>query len=392
MIAVIQRVAHVAFAVLIALSLGCGGDSPSTPSVAASPDATPGPTPTPPASASPRVQSLVIGTAPFDPVGYVVGETIEARVLFSEPVVVSGAPHLVIEIGEHSRQALWNANASFGPYVAFRYRVTLEDRDDDGISIGATALDAKDGAIQSTNGVDADLGLAEHAIADDGKHLVLGTPPERACGGERAVALRATPTVVDEWTGSPFLVNMVSNFPGSVPEDYLESELDAIGRLAAQIEEQLGYRILERGALIDVPAGAPEGWDRDFDRYWRTNPLPRERGQILAIYLADDNEAWEGAGSPMSAHPCCGTTSYNRRFFRAPHWTVWTGANSPDGEAIVHEVFHLLGFKHSFDQQELIGVEMSRGGLDRPWTSGSETYYATWTDIDNLRCIFPEGG
>ena len=392
MIAVVQRVAHMAFAVVIALGLGCGGDSPSTPNAAAGPGATPAPTPSPPAPASPRVQSLVITTAPFDPRGYVVGEIIEARVLFSEAVVVSGSPRLAIGIGEHLRQALWDEDASLGPYLAFRYRVTLEDRDEDGISVAAAALAVQDGEIKGTNGVEADLDIAGHAIADDGDHLVLGAPPERVCGDERSVALRATPTVVDEWTGAPSPVNMVRNFPDFVPDGYLESELDAIGRLADQIEEQLGYRILERGALIDVPAGTPAGWDRDFDRYWRTNPLPRERGQILAIYLDDDNEAWEGEGSPMSAHPCCGTTSYNRRFFRAPHWTGWTGANSPDGEAIVHEVFHLLGFKHSFDQQELIGVEMSRGGLDRPWTLGAETYYASWTDIDNLRCIFPQGG
>ena len=55
-------------------------------------------------------------------------------------------------------------------------------------------------------------------------------------------------------------------------------------------------------------------------------------------------------------------------------------------------VFHLLSFKHYFDQHELIGVQMSPGGLDRPWVTGSPIYYATRTDIENLRCIFPEGG
>ena len=198
--------------------------------------------------------------------------------------------------------------------------------------------------------------------------------------------------VVSEWDGTPLTVNMVRNFPEAVAEAYLQGELDAIGRLADQIQAQLGYRILERGDLIDVPAGAPNGWDQDFDSYWLNDLLPRRQRQILGFYLNDDNDAWDGAGSPMSAHPCCGTTSYNRRFFRPPHWTEWTGANSPDGEAIVHEVFHLLGFKHYFDQHELIGVQMSPGGLDRPWVTGSEIYYATWTDIENLRCIFPEGG
>ena len=62
-----------------------------------------------------------------------------------------------------------------------------------------------------------------------------------------------------------------------------------------------------------------------------------------------------------------------------------------DGEVIVHESFHLLGFKHSFDQFELVGVEMSRGALDQPWRTGSQIYYATRGDVDNLRCIFPDG-
>ena len=81
---------------------------------------------------------------------------------------------------------------------------------------------------------------------------------------------------------------------------------------------------------------------------------------------------------------------------------MWTGEDpccqgdanqyTREGEALTHEVFHLLGFKHYFDQHELIGVQMSPGGLDRPWETGSQIYYATWTDIENLRCIFPEGG
>ena len=373
---------------LLCHGVGCGSDTSSTPATSPAPAASPPSAPPP----VPTVRGLAITTAPFDPRGYAVGETIGVRVTFSEAVTVSESPRLRLGIGEDARDARWDEEASGGAFVAFRYVVTLDDRDDDGVSIGADALHVGDGAIRSADGVEADVNIGDHAIADDGHHPVLGAPPERACGQERSTALRATPTVVQEWDGTPIPVHMVRNFPELVPKDYLQSELDAIGRLADQIERQLGYRVLERGELIDVPAGAPEGWDQDFDRYWRTNPLPREQGQILAIYLNDDNDSWDGAGSPMSAHPCCGTTSYNQRFFRPPHWTEWTDANSPDGEAIVHEVFHLLGFKHYFDQHELIGVQMSPGGLDRPWVTGSQIYYATWTDIDNLRCIFPEGG
>lgn len=375
---------------LLCLGVGCGGDSSSTPTTSPGPTASPPTSPAPPPA--PGVRALTITTAPFDPRGYAVGETIGIQITFSEAVTVSGSPRLKLGIGGDVRDAAWDEEASEGAFVVFRYVVTLEDRDGDGISISADALDARDGTIEGANGLEADLDLGDHVVADDGNQLVLGAPPQQACADERELALTHNRAVVSEWDGTPLTVNMIRNFPEVVAEAYLQSELDAIGRLADQIEAQLGYRILERGDLIDVPAGAPDGWDQDFDSYWLNDLLPRRQRQILGFYLNDDNDAWDGAGSPMSAHSCCGTTSYNRRFFRPPHWTEWTGANSPDGEAIVHEVFHLLGFKHYFDQHELIGVQMSPGGLDRPWVTGSETYYATWTDIENLRCIFPEGG
>ena len=203
--------------------------------------------------------------------------------------------------------------------------------------------------------------------------------------------------VVREWDGSPFRVDIVRNFPQFVSDADLQQLLDPVGRLADQIEKQLGYRIVEMGTLIEVPSGAPAGWDQEYDRFSQSSRL-RVPGQILVSYMNDDNpQDWDGrGGSIMSAHPCCGTISYNKRAM-GPWWTgddpcCQGNANGRAGEVIVHELFHLLGFKHAFDQFELVGVEMSRGGLDRPWETRSQTYKATWSDVDNLRCIFPEGG
>ena len=326
------------------------------------------------------------------------GETIGVRVTFSEAMTVSGSPLLKLGIGDDVRDAAWDEDGTDGASLVFRYAVTLEDRDEDGLSIGADALDPSDGTIQNGNGVDADLNIGDHAIADDGNHLVLGTPPEQACTDQRELALTHTPIVVSAWDGRPFRVDIVRNFPDFVTDADLEQLLAPIGRLADQIEAQLGYRIVEMGDLIEVPAGTPEGWDQDYERYWRNRLLVSDPGQLLAFYLNDDNEAWGGEGSMMSAHNCCGTTSYNKRALGL----AWTGddpccqgdANqyTREGETIVHEVFHLLGFKHYFDQHELVGVQMSPGALDRPWETGSLIFYATWTDIENLRCIFPEGG
>lgn len=387
--------AVVALIPLLSAALGCGGDSGSAPSSAPSPSEPPAP-PTPPPA--PSVRSLAITTAPFDRRGYVVGETIGVQITFSDPVEVSGTPLLKLGIGEEVVNAGWDEDASGGASVAFRYVVTLEDGDEDGISIGADALDAGDGAIQNPSGVEADLDLGDHAIADDGGQRVLGAPPERGCADERSLALTHTPSVVSQWDGSPFQVDIVRNFPDFVTEADLQHLLAPVGRLADQIEAQLGYRIVAMGNLIEVPARAPAGWDQNYERYWRNRLLVSESGRILAFYLNDDNDAWSGGGSMMSAHPCCGTLSYNKRALGL----AWTGddpccqgdANqyTREGETIIHELFHLLGFKHYFDQHELVGVQMSPGGLDRPWTRGSPIFHATWTDIDNLRCIFPEGG
>ena len=231
--------------------------------------------------------------------------------------------------------------------------------------------------------------------------LVEPTVDMEECADERRLALShdahfGNHGVVREWDGTPFRVDMVRNFPEFVTADDLQQLLDPIGRLADQIEMQLGYQIVEMGEIIEVPAGAPPGWDEEFGRFAQSYRL-RARGQILVFYMNDDNpQAWDDrGGSVMNAHPCCGTISYNKRAM-GPWWTnddpcCQGNANGRDGEVIVHELFHLLGFKHSFDQSDLIGVEMSRGGLDQPWRTESPLYHATREDVDNLRRIFPEG-
>ena len=371
----------------------CGG--PSTPGGAAAPASS---ALARPPGLSPTIQRLVVTTSPFDARGYVVGEAIGIQVTFSEPVMVSGSPLLKLGLGAQLVEAGWDEEASDGTLVAFRYVVTLADRDEDGISIGADALDVDDGTIQSGIGVDANLDIGDHAIADDADHPVLGSPPDWVCDGQRRLALGhdaqwTKSGLVSQWDGTPFRVDMIRNFPDFVTDADLWRLLVPVGRLADQIESQLGYRIVEMGDLVEVPNGAEPGWDQDFRRYFRERRLIAEPGQILAFYLNDNDDSWDGEGSPMSAHPCCGTISYNKRSLGP----MWTGddlccPSTHEDEAIVHEVFHLLGFKHAVDQEHLVGVRMSRGALDLPWESGASAFYAAWTDIENLRCIFPEGG
>ena len=80
-----------------ALCAACGGDSPSTPG--GSPAA---PSPPPPPS-PPQVAAVSVLTAPFDPIGYVVGDTIRVQVTFNENVSVSGHPTLALTICQETR-------------------------------------------------------------------------------------------------------------------------------------------------------------------------------------------------------------------------------------------------------------------------------------------------
>ena len=195
---------------------------------------------------------------------------------------------------------------------------------------------------------------------------------------------------------------MIRNFPEFVSDEDLRDQLAPIGRLADQTEKQIGYRVVEMGGVIDTPQSTAPNWNMDFERYWRNDSdnslLPRERGQILVFYMDDDNPLrWDDlGGSPHSAHVCCGTISYNKRTM-GPWWygedRACTGkfaANGRYGETIVHEVFHILGFRHPDDEPPERGVPMCEGPLYRPWTVESKIHYASSRDIDKLRRVFPK--
>ena len=226
----------------------------------------------------------------------------------------------------------------------------------------------------------------------------------RVCTNERELALKAAPPVVGEWDGTPIRVNMIRNFPDFVTDDDLWELLRPVDELARHIEQQLGYRVVEMGEIIDVAAGAAPGFDQNFTYYWKndgpTNKLlPRERGQILVFFMDDYSAPWGGSelGSPMSAHRCCGTITYNKRV-AGPWWTnegsCCNGINSANGrygEVLVHEIFHILGFQHPEDDSNTKGeaVRMHWGPLHAPWRASSTVHYAAREDIDLLRCIFP---
>ncbi|MXW70022.1 MAG: hypothetical protein F4Z74_01040 [Acidobacteria bacterium] len=360
-----------------------------------------------------------VWTRPSDAGGYAVGERIWVVLRSSESTTVEGSPRLAIEIGEHVRLA------DFSPWVEddfpperpswlqrFEYRVALDDADADGISIEADALDFSEGAFLNDAGVEVEVEIRAVGPARDapdpvdpgqplGTQQVLGAPEPRICTDERERALRfhperGGPVVVKEWDGTPIRVDLIHNFPDSVTEADVADLLDAVGLLADKIEDQLGYRILEEGDVIPVPEGMRPGWNEDGTEFWNTCPLPRERGQIQGFFM-DHIVDWHPT-SDGQAHPPCGDYAYNRPFV-----TYWPCRGCEDERTpdpynhyvdglTHHEIFHLLGFIHTEDDERIA----RREGVPMTWTlrasQGPGAEAVLWQDIDALRCIFPEGG
>lgn len=211
-------------------------------------------------------------------------------------------------------------------------------------------------------------------------------PPPRQCTDERTLAVRQSEFVL-EWDGTPLRVDMIDNFPDYVTEDAVAALLGAVGLLADKIEDQLGYRIVEMGEVVPVPEGVPPNWNKDPRDYRRNCWLPRDKGQIYGFYL---DGVYGSAGA--QAHPRCGAFTYLRRGVErrldtaTGEWPCTEPKCSPD-KSTMHELFHVLGYRH-IDDDPNEGVSMSRALDDATGAPGAQA--VTWSDIDALRCIFPE--
>jgi len=210
-------------------------------------------------------------------------------------------------------------------------------------------------------------------------------PEPRVCTDELERARAYIDSILPrEWDGTPFRFDLFDHFPEIAGADYLDGQLEEVRGLAERIEEQIGYPIIEAGSVIPVRANLPQGWNGPPPIDLGTCDQWREPGQALGIHLTGRPYGHQGQG-PMWAAPGCALVGY------------WVGDGLPSTEyrqqyartAIVHEIFHLFGFKHS-DNRELpepVGVFMSRQ-LTGGNTSG--TLYPTFNDMDALRCVFAE--
>ena len=145
--------------------------------------------------APPRVSNIFLTSRPGRDDTYARGETIEVGVEFNRTVAVTGTPRVALTIGARTRHAAYSG--SWGEYADFSYVVQEDDRDEDGISIPANALELNGGTITAADGMtEADL---THASAGpdrdtkvDGSRAV--TPPQ-----VRAIYYDSSPTRGDTY-------------------------------------------------------------------------------------------------------------------------------------------------------------------------------------------------
>jgi hypothetical protein len=106
---------------------------------------------------------LVDGVAPTitsvtgpDAGTYIVGQTLDFTVVFSEAVAVTGTPRLQLTIGSTTRYADL-PDPSTGSTLTFRYTVQSGDLDTDGIAFVSTSIDLNGGTITDVPGNNAVL-------------------------------------------------------------------------------------------------------------------------------------------------------------------------------------------------------------------------------------------
>jgi ELWxxDGT repeat protein len=88
---------------------------------------------------------------------YIVGQTLDFTVVFSEAVAVTGTPRLVLTIGSTTRYADYDPSSSSSANLVFRYPVQSGDLDPDGIAFAFTSIDLNGGTITDVPGNNAVL-------------------------------------------------------------------------------------------------------------------------------------------------------------------------------------------------------------------------------------------
>ena len=121
---------------------------------------------------APGIESVAITSDPASDDAYLIDETIEVTVTFSEDIATDGTPTLDLMVGTDSRAAAC-AQGSAGTQLTCSYTVVANDFDANGISVDADVLK---GTITDLVGNEATL--THEALEDDPAHKVYAAAPE----------------------------------------------------------------------------------------------------------------------------------------------------------------------------------------------------------------------
>ena len=125
----------------------------------------------------PRVRDISFISSPARGDTYELGETVEVLVEFDGAVQATGDPLVALTIGKRTRHAALSGWSSHALY--FDYTVQAGDRDEDGISIPANALNLDGGTITAADGT-TEAVLTHEAVTPEAAGKVNGsdvTPP-----------------------------------------------------------------------------------------------------------------------------------------------------------------------------------------------------------------------
>ena len=164
----------------------------------------------------PLVTGTAVTSSPAANGNYETGEVIEVTVTFSEAVTVdtaSGTPRLALNIGSNTRHAIYSASDSTTTALVFAYPVVANDRDNDGISIDAGALELNGGAIHKEGDASTNAVLNQGALSTQSGHRVNRADALIVSGG---VSVISTPRAATDTYGAGEIIEIEVVFTNAV--------------------------------------------------------------------------------------------------------------------------------------------------------------------------------
>ncbi len=160
------------------------------------------------------------------------GDTIRVRVHFGdpaapqwaqleEPVVVDGAPQLLLNVGGTARTAEFLS--ARGPYVFFEYTVVDGDEDNNGVSIDSTSLRLNGGSITDRRGRHSPL--THGPVTDSAPHLVQ-PPPFEILGSSSATVYTGTDESVGTFSVTNYGAYVSWSLEGADKDDFRLTDVD----------------------------------------------------------------------------------------------------------------------------------------------------------------------